>query len=218
MKPIARRELARLGGVSQSQITKLTQPGGQLAPAVLSRGRGLDADHPKVKAWLRKRHGGATLPVEGTPDAQPDPTQPRREEGQDDPPSAELPDGWDRLTLDQVAKMEIRDLVQRFGHVDLLKSWLDAAKKAADTRAVDLKNDETKGLLIDRELVRTHVFGAMEGSHVRLLGDAPKSITRRVYAMCGAGEPIETAERVVRDMIGSHLKPAIAAARKAVPG
>ncbi len=126
--------------------------------------------------------------------------------------------GWEHLTLDQVAKMPIRELVQRFGHVDTLRSWLDAAKKAADTRAVDLKNDESKGLLVSRDMVRTHVFGAMEASHVRLLGDAPKSITRRVYAMARADEPIEQAERVVRDMIGSHLKPAMSAAKKAVPG
>lgn len=124
---------------------------------------------------------------------------------------------WQSLTLDEVATMPIEALVRRFGHLDDLKGWLDAAKKAADTRAVDLKNREAEGHVISRELVRVHVFGAMEASHVRLLGDAPKSITRRVYAMAKADEPIEQAERVVRDMIGSHLKPAMAAASKAVP-
>lgn len=204
--------------MQQSTITKAAAPGGPLADAVIPGGRGLDADHPKLRAWLKKRQAGATTSTSKPDSEQPTPTKGRRDRAPAALPEEPIPDGWERLTLDQVAKMPIKDLVQRFGHVDTLRSWLDAAKKAADTRAVDLKNDESKGLLISRDLVRTHVFGAMEASHVRLLGDAPKSITRRVYAMAKAAEPIEQAERVVRDMIGSHLKPAMAASRKAVPG
>lgn len=212
MNRIARRDLARLAGVSQSTITELTYPGAALADAVV--GRGLDLDHPAITAWLAKRHAAttarATAPKQGR--GKPTATGPAAATV-----DASHADGWQRLTLDEVASAPLEELLHRFGLLDELKSWLDAAKKAADTRAVDLRNLESTGKVIDRELVRVHVFGAMEASHVRLLGDAPKSITRRVYAMAKANEPIEQAEKVVRDMISSHLKPAIAAARKAVP-
>lgn len=228
MKPIARRELARLGGVTQAAITKATQPGAPLADAVLSRGRGLDLDHPKVQAWLKRRHAAATSTPAAPDSAQPAPTQPRHaapvlggdrlRQAVREMDGAEMPDGWQHLTLDEVAAMPIEELVRRFDHIDSVKGWLDAAKKAADTRAVDLRNMETQGQVVSREMVRTHVFGAMEASHVRLLGDTPKSITRRVYAMARAGEDVEQAEKVVREMISSQLKPAMAAAKKAVPG
>ena len=213
MKPIARRELARLGGVTQAAITKATQPGGPLADAVLKRGRGLDLDHPKVKAWLKKRHAAATLHPEA-----PESVRPAQTSGGSNrlpvPPSGS--GEWQHLTLEEVAVMPIEELVRRFDLIDNLKSWLDAAKKAADTRSVDLRNREAEGTVIERELVRVHVFGAWDASHVRLLGDAPKTITRRVYAMAKAGEPIEAAEKTVRELIGSQLKPAIEAARKAL--
>lgn len=210
MKAIARRELARLAGVAQSTVTKAAAPGGPIADAVLTHGRGLDLDHPSVQSWLRKRDVDPTSPaVRGEP-VQPTTTQKATRSPESDPA------GFGHLTLEQVAKMPIVELLQRFGHIDDLKGWLDAAKKAADTYAVDLKNLEARGKVIDRDMVRTHVFGAMEGSHVKLLGDTPKSITRRVYEMAGAGEDIEKAERVVRELISSQLKPAMQAAKKAV--
>lgn len=196
MTKVSRTELAKLAGVAPKTVTVLAYPGARLAEAV--RGRGMDLDHPAVQAWLQERAQKAPRPpllaTQSTPRA-----------------------GAREITLDLIGEMPIRDLLRHFEHVDDLNRWLDAAKKLADTRAQDLRNLESEGRVVQREAVRVHVFGAMEASHVRLLSDAPKTITRRLYGMARAGESARTAEKVTREIINSHLAPVIASTQRAVP-
>ena len=74
-------------------------------------------------------------------------------------------------------------------------------------REKELRNWEVEGKLIPRDGVRTHVFGAVEGANRRLLRDAPKTIARRLYAMAKSGASVEEAEQVVREIVGSQLRP-----------
>ncbi len=78
-------------------------------------------------------------------------------------------------------------------------------KKTAEAVRLELANAEKAGSLISRELVQTHVFGLIESSNKRLLGDAPPSIARRAQALARANEPIETIEAAVREIISQHL-------------
>lgn len=79
-------------------------------------------------------------------------------------------------------------------------------KRQAEVRRLNLQNLETEGRLISRDLVRTHVFGAIDAGNRRLLGDASKTIARRVYGLARSGAPIEEAERTVRELISSQLR------------
>lgn len=107
-------------------------------------------------------------------------------------------------------------LIARFGTGRMFRDWLDALKGIEDIRKKRLDNEETEGRLISRELVKTHVFGAIEGSHRRLLGDLPKTAVRLVYAMANAKEPIEAAEQRLRDIITTVLRPVKATAERVV--
>lgn len=214
----SRSEFARIAGVSPAAITKACK--GPLAPACI--GKRIDLDHAAVRAYLAI-HGvalpdraptSAPLPSADPADhgvergRQPDPTTraPRRRrrptgravEPSDSPP----PDD-----VETFVDLTLRELTDRFGTETNFKDWLDARKKIADIREKDLKNDETEGRLIERELVRTHIFGSIEASHRRLLGDMPKTIARRLYALVKAGAPVEEAEAVIREVISSQLKP-----------
>lgn len=130
----------------------------------------------------------------------------------DDAPSAAAEDddieGYAHLTIDEV--------VRCFGRKPAFRFWLDARKKIADIREKELKNDETTGRLIEREFVRVHVFGAIEAGNRRLLGDTPKTLARRLYALAKSGAPVEEAEKVVRELLSSQLKVVKAATTKAL--
>ncbi len=111
---------------------------------------------------------------------------------------------------------QLRPVVHRFGTRRGLKDWLDALNKLEEIRKKRLDNEETEGRLIARELVKTHVFGAIEGSHRRLLSDFPKTIARLLYASANAKESIEAAEAKVRSAVTQILKPVEATAKRVV--
>ena len=111
------------------------------------------------------------------------------------------------LDISRYADMTLRELVDRFGSVRALKDWLEALKKIEDIREKRLNNEEVQRQLISRELVKTHVFGFLEAGNRRLLGDTPKTIARRLYALARSDQPIEEGEKLVREIIGSQLNP-----------
>lgn len=123
-------------------------------------------------------------------------------------------EAMDPSDIEGIEDLTLRELTARFGTTLEFKDWLDARKKVADIREKDLKNFETEGKLISRELVEHHVFGAIENANRQLLADSPKTITRRIYAMARSGAPLEEAERVVRDIISSQLRPVKATASR----
>lgn len=218
-RPVSRAELARLAKVSKAAVTK--QCGKALAPALI--GDRVDLDHPLVVAFLREH--GVDLP---SPDRAPTGTKKRAAAPPTDPtlaparpqrriakPTAPRPNdapdgaefgGGDSEELEEIADI-IRPLVERFGTKRGFRDWLLALKEIEAIREKRLNNEEAEGLLISRDLVRTHVYGRIEGCNRRLLGDVPKTLTRRVYALAKNGTAIEEAEAVVRELLGSQLDP-----------
>lgn len=218
-RPVSRAELARLAKVSKPAITKRCAK--DLAPALV--GDRVDLDHPLVRAFLlehgvnlppsdraptkSRKTASATprVPTKGAPagkkrDGKPTARSP-------DPVTGELEFGnGDSEELEEIADI-IRPLVERFGTKRAFRDWLLALKEIEAIREKRLNNEEAEGLLIYRELVRTHVFGRIEACHRRLLGDVPKTLTRRVYALAKNGTAIEEAEATVRELIGSQLDP-----------
>jgi hypothetical protein len=218
VRRIGRRKLADAVGVTPAAITHLTQNGGALREA--ANKRGVDIDHPSVRKWLKKRKVALTKVVsayEGRP-AKSTKARPKRPKtkGQTKRSPSALPDDPDELTLEQVQRMKIRDLRAVFQTSDDLEVWLNIAKKHADTKEKELKNLATQSRVIDRELVRVHVFGMLEAAHQRLLGDAPKTIATKILALGATGGTLEEAEAVVRDVVSSQLVPAVNKTTKAL--
>jgi hypothetical protein len=203
---------------------------GTLAKAVLPGGR-LDAAHPDFIAWLsagaktkstgpaQKKTPAPTAPRPKKPRAAPPPPQPKRrgrsakraeqqlpedlEPGEAWPPPSGAASDEDLADLASA----LAPLVARFGTHREFGDWLERLKRIEEIREKRLKNEETEGTLIERDLVATHLFGAIEAANRRLLGDAPKTIARVVYGHANSGDDIEKAEKAVREMIGAQLKP-----------
>lgn len=221
---VTRSELSRIAGVSPAAITKACK--NALTPAC--DGSRVDLDHPATVAYLAskgraptaaapapKKRGSKTTTPRPKPGA---PAKRKRSETPEETPEAELEevaaegmreiDGLEHLTLEK--------LVTQYGTLTRFRDWLEARKKLADLRSAELKNDEAQGRLIDRELVRSHVFSALEAGNRRLLGDTPKTIARRLYALARSETAVEEAEQVVREILSSQLRPVKAAAARAL--
>lgn len=219
---VSRAQLARLKAVSKPAITKACR--GALEPACV-RDR-VDIDHPATRAYL-----GARWPEPGSDGAPPDlpkgslgrqpkptsspkparerrsdPTEERRSDGDVHPPPTDE-------ELEALAA-QLRPLLARFGTTRTFLDWLSAAKEIETIRGKRLANEETEGQLISRELVQTHVVGLLDDAFRRLLTDAAKTITRRLYGNAKSGVPAEDSEELVREILSSQLEPAKRGAAK----
>jgi hypothetical protein len=237
MRLVSKAELARRAGVSKPAITRACKTG---AIREACQGDRVDLDHPSVAAAYPRAVSADPVSGARTDGAPTDPaksvrrqavaptapaeTAPKRQAATDDAPTSYGPDelAEEVQSLGQGVSKEdllrltraLRPIVNRHGTRRAFKDWLGALKDLEDIRKRRLDNEETEGRLISRELVKTHIFGAIEGSHRRLLGDAPKTIARTLYGMAKSGEPLEAAEERVRELISTVLKPVKATAAR----
>jgi hypothetical protein len=239
MRLVSKAELARRAGVSKPAITRACKTG---SIREACQGDRVDLDHPSVAiAYPRavsEDPPSAARTDAATPDRSksarrqvaaptaPAETGPKRQSATDDAPPSDGPDelAEEIHSLGQGASKEdllrltraLRPILNRHGTRRAFRDWLGALKDLEDIRKRRLDNEETEGRLISRELVKTHIFGAIEGSHRRLLGDAPKTIARTLYGMAKSDEPLEAAEERVRELISTVLKPVKATATRVV--
>ena len=204
-KLVSRADLARLGGVTKVAISKAAKA--RLAPACV--GDRMDLEHPEVVAWLDKKR--KQREATGTPHPAEDLELEHGIEPADVP---EMDDPFPELA--SLSHMTVRQVAERYGTKRAYRDWLDALKRIEDVHRAGLDNAKLEGRLIERDLVDMFVFGPYEAQCLRLLSDIPKTGVRRVYAMALAGEPIEVAERVLREMIEAQLKVAKNAASRAL--
>lgn len=181
------------------------RPAATAAPA--SRSAGAPTTPPK-RAAARK---GSTPP--------PPPAEPKRGRGRPRSPTAEDPEegvGHMRPPPGVVegSSEDLKDLtelllplVERFGTDTRFSDWLSSLKDIELIREKRLKNGETEGGYISRELVKNFVFGAIESFSKRLLGDASKSIVTKVTNNVRAGGSAEESQRIAREEISKQLKP-----------
>lgn len=231
---LSKAEFARLCGRSKAAITKALR--GSLRDALV--GDRLDIDHPAAGLYLaacgkkappagpptkspKRRASDPPAPTdsaESDDSGAPDPTAPRRR-GSLPPPKLDRDRGLEQLAeLPRYRDLTFRELAARWGTFRVFSDLLDALKTIEDIRKTHLHNEETEGGLISRELVRTSLFGGIESAFKRLLTDAPRTIAGRVLAMGKAGASVEEAERVVREIIGGHLKVVKATAVRVLRG
>lgn len=207
--PVRKAEFARRAGRGRSTITEACRDGGPLRGAVLDRGH-IDASHPAVAAWATERGiDPEALLDTGAPQRAPRPPKPPATPDIE-AEAAKLPTGIPDLRWPQnpedIGSFTLNQIIHLWGSLDVLADATDVRKKLADARRLEIGNRTKDGTLIERELVRTHMFGALDGFSRRLLGDAPKTIARRVYNLARTEAPLEDAEAQIRDAISSQLQ------------
>ena len=212
-KLVSKADFARMCGVMRQSVGKAMKEGA-LHNAVVN-GR-VDTEHPDAVAYLNKPRKKKQLAAKKglRPKGDPTPEQVATVATfADGAPTNGGGSGAQPLFTDsgvdisQYADYTLRQLGDTFGSMRIFKDFLEALKKLEDIREKRLNNEEVQRNLISRELVKTHVFGFLDAGNRRLLGDTPKTIARRLYALARADEPIEAGEKLVREIIGSQLNP-----------
>lgn len=196
----SRSQFARYAEVTPAAITKACKDGNGLADACL--GDRVDVDHRAAVAYL-KAHGKAPVPKPKKPPAK---KKGAKRAAQDDQFDTDDPVAVARLDHGVLSQMTIQEVIDTFGSRRGVRDWLEALKLIEAIRKTRLDNDETEGELISRELVRTHVFGAIEALHQQLLADLPRTLVTRLYASARSEEPQEEVERIVCQLISKQLK------------
>ena len=207
-KLLSKADFARVADVSKQAVGKAMREGKLKAAVVGDR---IDMMHPNAVTYLKRPR-----PYTRRPKADPKSVKQKLTDSSSDGNPTSTTNGGSAvellvtdtgLDISRYADMTLRELVDRFGSVRALKDWLEALKKIEDIREKRLNNEEVQRALISRELVKTHVFGFLEAGNRRLLGDTPKTIARRLYALARSDQPIEEGEKLVREIIGSQLNP-----------
>lgn len=101
----------------------------------------------------------------------------------------------------------LRELIDKFGTDTRFVDWLSATQKIEAINEKRLKNAQTKGELISRELVKNGVIDTFNAAHLRLLKDGAKSIAAGVISKHAGGAELSEVEAYVSDILGSFIKP-----------
>lgn len=216
---IKQAALAGMAGVSKQAISKRCKR--DLAPAMV--GDLVDLDHALVKSFLADRGRAAPAPARAPTKARKPPTSaPADPTGEptdflnDQPaPTAYRPDlapddPRRGFTVGSPEDLEylgglLEPLIRYFGTDEVCKNWMVALREKENIRAKRLDNEETEGQAIPREFVVVHILSFLEETNKRLLGDMPKTLVRRLFAMAHSGASAADGEREAREAVSSHL-------------
>ena len=217
---VSKAEYARLRGISKAAVTKKCRGAFKAA----CEGDRVNIDHPLAKADL-----GAAWPAPERSDGAPtgkakrgrksasDPTdagdgalkggaEPTAARPEKPPPPPQVPAPSSLSELEEI-KALLAPLTDRFGTSRHFRDWLLSLKDIEVILEKHLRNEQAQGELISRELVKAHVFGALQGLSRKLLQDSSKTIARRLAAHFASKGTVEEAEAIVRENIGSQIAP-----------
>jgi len=185
---MAKTDIARLTGLGRSSVTAACRKA--LADAVV--GSKVNAAHPACIAWLSERGVDVTLLRVAH-----DPATFAEAIGKKGAPRS----------VEALLDMPLREIIERFGSVDGLDAWLSRRKRIAETRRVELQNEQVSSAMISADLVRDIIIGSfLETLALRLLRDVPAKVTAHAKAMLSTGASAEEIQRFIHDEISGILK------------
>lgn len=134
-----------------------------------------------------------------------------RRKAESDETAEEVPDN-----IAEYADMTLRQIIQKFGTDVRFVDWLKAVKSIEDIQEKRLKNEQTQGNLVNRDLIRMGIIEPLNTAHVKMMTDGAKAISVRVPAMAAAGEETVDIERYVSGVISSFIKPVAAKVERVI--
>jgi hypothetical protein len=129
-------------------------------------------------------------------------------------PREQLPE--DGPSVESLLDWTLRDITDEYGSMDKFMDHLNARRKIADARRLELANAANEGLLVPRAFVATHVVALIDATYRRLLSDTAVTIAARLQSMVRADTSLEELQRTTRDLIESQLQPLKAQAIKTI--
>lgn len=212
MRLMMKRDIGRMWGQTQAQIGGLCRIGNPLYEA-LSRDK-IDVHSGAYRLWASKQgyyhnDDDELIPITDE-NYKPDQaeTDYHNANAMVNMGQRQKLDRGDIASIEEIMGMPLRSILSQFGDEPIFSAWLKDIKTLEDIREKRLRNQQTEGAIVSREGVKQHVLGLLEELSRRLLMDATKTLTRRVYGMANSSVPIEDAEKEVRKIIEMNLKKA----------
>ena len=225
MKLKTRAEFARICGVTSAAITWACRT--KLAPAC--HGDRIDIEHPTAVEYRKrqrakkptrrpsKARGKSKLAKSPPKSRAATPPKPnpkgagrkrRSSSTAEPPPDVAAPPLDENGFCPEIEDLRAKEISERYGTSRAYVDWLDAYQKQQRGRELYLKNEQTEGSLISRELVRAHVFGMIDALFRRLVTDVPKATAAELFVLAKSGSSLEHGKRKAKELIEKQLKPA----------
>lgn len=176
-----------IGSARASRIAAMIKATNAKAAPATKREAQIDEHKPHVRGTAARREKMKAAPVE-----------------ENDEP-LEVPDN-----IADYADMTVREIVAKFGTDTRFVDYLKALKSIEDIQEKRLKNEQTQGNLVQRDLIRIGIIEPLNTAHVKMMTDGAKAISVRVPAMSAAGEDNVTIEKYISGVISSFIKPVAA--------
>lgn len=99
------------------------------------------------------------------------------------------------------------EIIEQFGSDERFSVFLKATKSVEDIKEKRLKNAQSEGTLISKELVKNAVIDVFNSAHLKLMTDGAKSIAAGAVSKHSSGASLYDVEQYVSDIIGSFIRP-----------
>jgi hypothetical protein len=109
--------------------------------------------------------------------------------------------------IEAFADMTLRELIERFGTETAFCDWLKATKEIESINEKRLKNAQTMGDLVSRDLIKVGIIEPIDSAHIKLLTDGAKTISVRAIALHEAGKSSGEIEKFVSEQMTSFIRP-----------
>ena len=96
--------------------------------------------------------------------------------------------------------------IKRLTEEERVRQSIEMKKLEGQALAIKLKNDETVGKIIPRDLVQRAILEPLETEQVRLLSDGSSSIVALLFPAIRGNCTPEEAEKIVRDQLSTFIK------------
>lgn len=128
-------------------------------------------------------------------------------------PPAEIP-----AQIEKFVDMTLREIITLFGSDYAFTDWLKATKDIEAIEEKRLKNAQTRGELIHRDLVKRGVIEPIDSVFVNLLSDGARTLATRVPVLSKSGETAIEIENYISDYMGKFINRAKADVKKFLKG
>ena len=189
---------------------------GPLADAVV-KGK-INVEHPLVREWLAT-HGChnlpppsgavATKPAKPAAKSKPRPKA-RAKRAPPEAPTAPLPDNIAGYAIEELEHLTVREVVMRYGSLDGFKRFVDSLKGIAEYKYREIRIQQQRGDLVERDRVAGAVFPLIDLAFSRLVSDVPDALAQLIVARVESGgdDTVRDVQQLIRDANSRALKDA----------
>ena len=110
--------------------------------------------------------------------------------------------------IEDLENLTIREVVMRHGSIDGFKRFVESLKNIAEYKYREMRVQQQRGDLIERDKVSGQVFPLIDVAFSRLVSDVPASVSKLVVARAESGGPdtVRDVQGIIRDANSRVLK------------